>query len=506
MSDMRARLLKGALWIGIGRLLTSFLGLISSLVLARLLMPEDFGLVAICAALMAILLSITEMPMSEALIQHDDPTDEHFHTAFTISVTRGAIMGTLLALSAGSVAQFYADERLRNILYVMAVGVFAVSFGNPRLIMFQRDLVFHQAFIVQICEKLVGFMVAMIVALIFRSYWALVLGSLATELTRVLLSYILRPFRPRFTFIQWHDLLSFSVWLTLGNIVQSVNWRSVPLLYGAILPTTLMGQFSFGNRITSVIFDQLAQPIQQTLYPAFSSFKNEKDRLRLAYLRAQGIMCLWILPCAIGFAAIAPTLVVQIIGEKWLKSVPVMQMMAMSAALQATVAIQPIAMATGNTKRLFHREIRATLVRWPFILLGIWIGWDDGPYAVLIWSMLLGELGGAVVNVIFNMSLVRDIIDMPIKTQSKLIIRPALSSMFMIGVIFIFEKELPPIDNTLGIWIRLLELCILGGAVYIISIAMLWKFFGRPDAAEVDAAQMICGILKKLGIVSLLKK
>ena len=120
--------------------------------------------------------------------------------------------------------------------------------------------------------------------------------------------------------------------------------------------------------------------------------------------------------------------------------------------------------------------------------------------------MLLGELGGAVVNVIFNMSLVRDIIDMPIKTQSKLIIRPALSSMFMIGVIFIFEKELPPIDNTLGIWIRLLELCILGGAVYIISIAMLWKFFGRPDAAEVDAAQMICGILKKLGIVSLLKK
>lgn len=498
MSDTRARLLKGALWIGIGRLLASSLGLISSLVLARLLMPEDFGLVAICAALMAVLISITEMPVSEALIQHDDPQDDHFHTAFSISVTRGAIMAVLLALSAGVVAQFYGDERLQGILYVMAVGVFVVSFSNPRLVMFQRELVFHQTFIMQLGEKLVGFLVAMAVALTFRSYWALVLGGLATEMTRVLLSYLLRPFRPRLTFVHWHDLLSFSIWLTLGNSVQSVNWRSIPLLYGAILPIPIMGQFSFGNRITNVIFEQLAQPIQQTLYPAFSRFKAQKDTLRSAYLRAQGIMCLWIIPCAIGFAAIAPVLVTQVIGAKWLQAVPVMQIMAISAALQATVAIQPIAMATGNTQRLFYRDIRATLVRWPLILLGIWLGWENGPYAVLIWSMLLGELGGAVINVIWNMTLVRDIADLPTQAQIGMILRPALASTVMTGVIWLLETKLPLVSDTWDIWFRLLELCVAGGLTYVIAIAVLWQLAGRPTAAEVDAVHLIGSGVRKL--------
>lgn len=498
MSDIRGRLLKGAIWIGIGRLLASSLGLISSLILARLLMPEDFGLVAICAALMAILTSITEMPVSEALIQHEDPKDEHFHTAFSISVTRGVIMAILLALSAGAVAQFYGDERLRGILYIMATGIFVVSFSNPRLVMFQRELVFHQTFIIQLGEKLVGFLVAITVALIFRSYWALVLGGLATEVTRVLLSYLLRPFRPHLTFVHWRDLLSFSIWLTLGNAVQTVNWRSIPLIYAAILPISIMGQFSFGNRITNVIFEQLAQPIQQTLYPAFSRFRAQKDTLRSAYLRAQGIMCLWILPCTIGFASIAPVLVTQLIGEKWLQAVPVMQMMALSAALQATVAIQPIAMATGNTRRLFYRDIRATLVRWPLILLGIWLGWEDGPYAILIWSMLLGELGGAVINVLWNMTLVRDIVDLPTQAQVRLIIRPALASALMASVIWLLETKLPLVSDTWEIWCRLLELCLAGGLTYIIAIAALWQLAGRPTEAESDAVYLVSGGIEKL--------
>lgn len=497
MGDTRARLLKGALWVGVGRLLASSLGLISTLVLARLLMPEDFGLVAISAAFMAVVTSITEMPVSEALVQHDDPKDNHFHTAFSISVTRGAIMAVLLALSAGSVAQFYDDERLRDILYVMAIGVFAVSFTNPLLIMFQRELVFYQVFIMQITEKLGGFIVAMTVALIFRSYWALVFGTLASEMIRVLLSYILRPFRPRLTFVHWRDLLSFSIWLTLGNSVQALNWRAVPLLYGAILPTPIMGQYSFGNRLTNTIFEQLAQPIQQTLYPAFSRFKTQKNALRIAYLRAQGVMCLWIIPCAIGFAAIAPALVTQVVGDKWLQAVPVMQILAVTAALQATVAVQPIAMATGNTERLFYRDIRATLVRWPLILMGIWLGSSHGPYAMLIGSML-GAFVGAIVNVTWNMTLVRDVGDLPIRAQFQLILRPALASILMIGVIWLLEAKLPPTNDVWGIWVRLLELCMAGGLTYVIAIFVLWRLAGRPNAAEVDAIQMIGGGVRKL--------
>ncbi|MBN9890475.1 lipopolysaccharide biosynthesis protein [Salipiger abyssi] len=497
MGDIRTRLLKGALWIAVGRLVANALGFVSTLLLARLLVPEDFGLVAICTAFMAILLAITEMPLAEALIQHDDPQDAHFHTAFSMSAVRGAVMGGLLAVFAGPVAGFYGDPRLRDILYVMAGGVFAVSLSNPKIVTFQRELEFRQVFVMQISEKVLSFLVAIAVAVLFRSYWALVLGGLAAELTRVALSYGLRPFRPRPTFVHWRELLSFSIWLTFANCIQAMNWRANPLVYGAILPTHLMGQYSFGNRVTNVLFGQLAQPVQQTLYPAFSRFKHNLPELRRAYVRAQGIMCMWIFPCAIGFAALAPDFVELIVGEKWLEAVPVIQLQAISSALQAAVAIQPLAMGTGNTKRLFHRDLRAFLVRWPLVLLAIWLAWPHGAYAILIGAML-GALAASVVNVIWNMTLVRAIAELPLRAQMTFALRPFLAVVTMTAAIWLAGLLMPASTSIAAAWLRLLVLCLVGAFSYAGALAILWLASGRPDAAEVEVVQLLRGAFRKL--------
>ncbi|NVO29137.1 lipopolysaccharide biosynthesis protein [Donghicola sp. C2-DW-16] len=497
MSEIRSSLLKGAFWIATGRVFTSILGVMSTLVMARLLMPEDFGLVAICTALIAILTSITDIPVSQALIQHDDPKDDHYHTAFAISVTRGAILALILALFSKVMVQLYDDNRLPNILYVMAVGIFIASLNNPRLVIFQRELIFRQTFFMQIGEKISGFILGLLTALIWHNYWALVVGALASEVMRTTLSYILCPFRPRLKFIHWREMLSFSIWLTLGSVVQTLNWRSMPLFFGAILPTQLLGQYSFGNRMANVVLDQLSQPIQQTLYPAFSRFKSQRDALRVAYLRVQGLMCLWIIPCAAGFATLAPILIVEIVGEKWLKAIPVMQIVAMTSALSATVAIQPIAMATGNTKKLFYRDLRAFLVRWPLILLGLALSWSNGAYAALIGAML-GAFGGAIVNVIWNMALVREISNLLIADQLKLIVRPLISSIVMAGIILAFDALLPSASISIFHILRFSVLFLLGIFSYAVSIFLLWSFTGRPIGAEVEAFKLIKGAFARI--------
>ena len=85
MTDTRTRLLKGAVWIALGSMIANGIGFLNTIIMARLLVPEDFGLVAICAAVMAILLSLAEMPLSETLVRHDAPTEEHFNTVFSMS-------------------------------------------------------------------------------------------------------------------------------------------------------------------------------------------------------------------------------------------------------------------------------------------------------------------------------------------------------------------------------------------------------------------------------------
>ena len=430
MTDTRARLLTGALWIALGRISANALGVISTIVLARMLVPDDFGLVAICVALLAVLLAISEMPLAEALIQHDDPREAHFHTAWTMSVIRSCLTALVVLALTEPVVAFYGDERLRAVLWVMAGATAFSGLLNPKLALFQRELVFRQLFFLQFGEKLAGFLVAVSIALIFRSYWALVLGSLATEIARVVISYVLRPYRPRATLKHYREILSFSVWVTLGNWVQAANWRADPLLFGAVLPTALLGQYSFGQRVTRVIIGQLAQPVQQTLFPAFARSKANPQALQSAYLRAQGIVCLWIYPFAFGLAITASDVVEVVLGAQWLLAVPVMQALAFNVAINATVAIQPVAMATGHTRALFIRDLRAFAIRWPLILAGLWFGSDQGPYAMLIWAMVGNVLAKGIVAV-WSMLLVRGITGLSLSDQISVAIAPGAAVLVM---------------------------------------------------------------------------
>ena len=136
------------------------------------------------------------------------------------------------------------------------------------------------------------------------------------------------------------------------------------------------------------------------LFPAFSRLQDEKERMRLGYIRSQGAICLITFPIAAGFAVLAEEIVLLVIGEQWLPAVPLMQMIALTRILKTTHNLGPVALATANTKKLFHRDLRAFLIRWPLIIAGLYLGHRFGegdPY----W-MLLGGMSGQLVTVAIN--------------------------------------------------------------------------------------------------------
>src|SRR5690606_11060647 len=120
---------------------------------------------------------------------------------------------------------------------------------NPRRIMYQRDLIFWQEFVLAVSQKLTGFIAAVAIAILYHSYWALVIGTLVTQATNVAVSYLVLPFRPKICFRHMREFFSFSAWLSAGQIVNTLNWRFDYLLVGKMLGNTSLGYYSVGSNL-----------------------------------------------------------------------------------------------------------------------------------------------------------------------------------------------------------------------------------------------------------------
>ncbi|MEN7538035.1 lipopolysaccharide biosynthesis protein [Aurantiacibacter flavus] len=496
MSGNRSKLIKGVAWIGLARVLVNALGFISLIILARLLMPDDFGLVAVALAVIGIVGVISEFSLSKALVQRDKLEPAHFDTAWTMNVIRGAIVAVVIALLAAPIAAFYDDERLRDIMALMAVTSFVVGFQNPKLAVFERELQFHQSFVLSLAGKVVGFLGTVGIAYVYRSYWALVIGPLITEIALVAVSYMLFPYRPRITLSRYKDLLSYSIWLTFGRWVQALNWRSDPLVLGYFFSSQLLGQYSMGNHVTNRTIGEIAAPLKQVLFPAFARIRGDAARLRSGYLRSQGVLCMLCFPIGAGFAVLAPEVVVAALGEKWQLAVPVVQVMCVIRMLQMSENLDAVAMATGHTKEMFGRDFRVFFIRWPCVLLGLWLGWGD-PYSLLLGAML-GRGASAAVNTWLNIDLVRKITTISVADHFLAVWRPSLAAGLMVAAVLAIRPILPFGTDFDGSVLRLVVMIPVGALVYLASLAAIWFGTGRRDGVETETIAIVLSMVTKL--------
>jgi O-antigen/teichoic acid export membrane protein len=476
---MKAQMVRGAAWLAASRALINLIGFASTLLLARLLLPEDFGLVAIATTVIAIVSSVTDIPLSAALIQHANPDRRHFDSAWTLSAVRGAALAALLALSAGPLARFYEDSRLAPLIIAMSAVTFIQSLGNPTTVLFQRRLVFHQDFIMGVSKKLSGFVVAAIIAWKYHSYWALVAGTAISEIINVGVTYMLAPYRPRLTFSHARELISFSVWLSLTQIVLTINYRFDNLFIGHFLTSADVGQYSYGDNLAALPTREATAPIAQTLFPAFTLVRNEPARLQAAYVRAQTLLCAIALPVGLGFAAIARPLVHIVLGDKWAPAVLVIQVLSAIFALQALASsLQPLAMALGETKALFRRDLANLAVRLPLVIGGLIFGGFAG--------IVFARLGSGLAALFMNMALVKRMLGVSIAAQFAANRRALVASGAMVAAIVLFQK-LVAVPATF--WAGCLYLAVqvaVGAVVYIACCYAAWVGERRPNGPETE--------------------
>jgi len=491
LANIKSKLAKGTAWIAGARAATNALGFISTLVLARLLTPADFGLVALGTTMLAILTSVTDLSLTSALVQHKDPQAYHFHSAWTLQVLRGLILATAFALISIPASHAFNEPRLIGVMVVLSGSVFLQGLSNPRAIMLTRQLVFWQQFMLQVGAKFTALIVATAIAFYLRSYWALVWGTVAGQIVALLLSYTVLPFRPRLSLRGGRDLIAFSVWLTFGQMINTINWKSDQLFIGAYLGRTALGHYTVGDNLAVIPTRELTSPITQTLFPAFSKIRDDLPRLREAYQKSQAFVTAVALPAGVGTALIAYPLVELTMGAKWLPSVFIIQALAAVFAFQTLGSLsQPLAIATGNTKLLFQRDLQGFVIRFPTIIAGMYMGGLTGiVYARIITGSLAIFLHMRVVEAITQLSYWQQLV------KNK---RSILSVMAMAILTYTFSLAMPSDNSSAHLAIKIAGMIVTGALAYVGSHYALWILDNRPSGPETEIGLALKSVRMKI--------
>lgn len=496
---MKEKIAKGVAWLGAAKVIVNLIAFCSTLLQARLLTPEDFGLVALATTMLAIISAVTEISMSSALIHHHKPTDEHFHTAWTLNICRSLIVGILFSISAPFAAQAFNEPRLILIMFALSFSTIMMGFLNPKLALLTRNLVFKQDFIRAVLEKLSGFAIGITIAFIYESYWALIIGSMASQLVGVIASYVILPYRPKFAVIHARELYSFSIWLTLSNIVNTLNWKFDHLLIGGFLGSSRLGHYTMGDNLAGMATREVIGPLEATLFPGFARIARDTDRLKAAYRSVQSLLSSVALPVGVGVALVAQPLVLLGMGEKWLPAIDIIQVLSCVFAFQTLASpVHPLAKAKGQTKLLFHRDLLSFFIRVPIIVIGMIVAGMPG--------IIYGRAVTATIGLIINMHLVRRLIGTKIREQALTSVRSVVSVIVMVLGVTLFKLSFDnwgialgyEAHDTLFLIAKIGSIGLVGASLYISGHFVLWMLSKKPQGPETEVIQAFRKVSLKL--------
>ncbi len=468
---------KGTAWTVSARLAVQGIGVLSTVILARLLIPADFGLVALATTFSAALQALTEFSLDTVLIQNQKATRRHYDTAWTLGICRNALLAVALAAAAGSVAAMFGDARLEPIVYVLAATTLIDGFQNIGLVDIRKQLNFRRDFAYMVLSKLGGFVVTVPLAFAWRSYWALVVGIVAISLMRLALSYAMQPMRPRLTLIHGREIMRFSKWLIAMNIGAFFYNRSDTFVIGKLAGAQALGVYTVAFEIANMATANLIAPLRRAIFPAYSKLSNDEEGLRNAFVDVCAMVALIAMPAAVGLGVVAEPLVHVMLGPKWLAAIPLMQVLAVCGLVDSLAATNgPIFLARGRPQYSVWLVLVAAVVVIPLIFVGVR---EAGAFGA---ACAVGV--GALTRGVAGMALVTRFLALPPRRLMAVAYRPVLACAAM-GVAVLEAQRLVPAPAGPLDWTVLLLIAVgTGIVVYPAAVAALWLAAGRPDGAE----------------------
>jgi len=461
-------------------------GLVSTVILARLLIPADFGIVAMAMFVVGLLEILKESGQVLAIIRHPNPQRADYDTAWTLSVIVAFIVALLIWAAAPITAIYFHEPRVQPVMHWLSLRSLLAGFENIGITDFRRDLKFNLFFLYNISGKLFSFIVAVPLAFIWRDYWALVAGIIAAQLARNVMSFVMHPYRPRLSLAKLSEMGSFSAWTLLKTVGNYLSFQIDQIAVGGTLGSGAMGRYAVATDLASSPSYEINTPMVAVLYPVMSRVRSDPLALRRLYLNTFGWSTIICLSTSVGVTMVAHDLVHLVLGEKWLNVEPLMGWLALGTGI--------LGLASGayTTFDAIGKPDLGAKMQWTrLIFLTIALV----PICLILRSMPAVAIGRLAMIVIFIPTLLftigREIRVSP-KDYAGVLWRPVMAACLMALVLRLTNSWLSPGN------VRLFCDVILGVITFGYSLLISWSLSGKPQGPEKDIRDATVGVFNKL--------
>lgn len=480
MSDIKRRMASGALWMVLFRLTDRGIGFLSTLLLARLLVPADFGLVAMGTSMLAALELLSAFNFDLALIQNSRAERRHYDSAWTMAILFGAFNAAAMVALSWPAASFFGEPRVQTLMCVLAVGCLIQGFENIGIVAFQKELELHREFRFGLTKKLVGFVVTLTVAFWLRNYWALLCGMLALRVTGVALSYRLQPYRPRLSLAAARELIGFSKWLLLNNVLIFLNNRGTDFVIGRFSGASSLGLYSLAYELANLPTTELVFPISRAVFPGYARLAGNLAEMRTTFIQVLSLVALLTVPAGVLIGLVAEPLVMVLLGRRWLDAVPLIQVLACFGIARSLHGPNgSVYLALGKPRVIAALQCVQLVIAFGLMLVLVPM---LGPIGAA-WSILIG----AVVAMSSNFVMVLRELGMSARPLATALWRPATGALLTCLAVQLVGAAMGPLSADASFWVaasRLVGLSVAGLATYVATVFLCWRGAGHPAGAE----------------------
>lgn len=348
----------GYFWSLIAKWMNRLVGVVSMLILVRLLSPTDFGIAALTNIVIALFVMMSEVGTEKYVIKAEHCTDGLLNSAWSLNLLLKCLCALFVASFSGLLAEWIEEPKLKPVLLICSVIPVLGALKNIGLVHYERDLNYYPLTRLSTTVKLAVFPITICLALWYRNYWALVVGIIVNELFTLVGSYMIHPYRPHWSIKGWRKQWHFSKWMMVSTISGYIRSKIDALLLGRFLSSGDVGVYRVSQEFAWLPFSELIAPATSSLYSGISKISQNKDLLHDSIAQYLILAYLLVVPSSFGIFALNHEFVVVILGESWVSAAPIMGLLSLlMLSMPLNIILQIVLVSLSKIKYLILIDV-----------------------------------------------------------------------------------------------------------------------------------------------------
>lgn len=462
--SLKATTISSIIWSATDRLGSQGIQFVISIILARILLPEQFGLIAMLAIFFAVAQSIMDSGFGSALIQKKDASYLDECSIFYFNIILGFVSACAIYFIAPLIAEFYDQPILEPLTKFLSLSLIINSFSLVQFTLLSKRLDFKGNAKISLITTLISGCIGISLALKGWEVWALAVQQVVSNICRTVLLWIISSWRPAmiFSFNSLQQMFGYGSKMLLAGLLDTMFTNLYLIVIGKIFAPASLGFYTRAQSLRDMVSMNFTQIVSRVMFPVFSSIQDEPEKMKRGVKKSIIISTYLIFPAMLGLASVAEPLVVILFTEKWLPSVPYLKLLCLAGMLLPLQAFNlSVIKSIGRSDIYLLLEVLKKIL----IVFTIAITWRWGIIAIIYGQIVL-----SVLSYILNSFFTRYLINYPVEEQFKDIM-PALMLSFIMGSILYY---IPVSTFTTNMFLILVLKILLGAAIYI-SLSYVFK-------------------------------